>query len=127
MAHVGGVFLASRDPQRLIGWLEDRLAWRMQRNGDGAYLQFGEGAVSVVGVMPATDAAPAPPPGEVTAEPYGRQPMMCNLAVDDLDAVMARLREAGDAVEGPREYEGMGRFAWTRTPDGHDVELWEPA
>ena len=52
------------------------------------------------------------------------------LVVDDEAPVREVLTEyfvtEGYAVAGPASHEGIGRFAWTRTPDGHDVELWQP-
>ena len=53
---------------------------------------------------------------------------MINFRVDDLDAVVARLRSADHAVE----YEGdgkpfpNGRFAKLHDPEGNAIQLWEP-
>lgn len=127
MPAIGGTFLSSHDPKRLVHWFADALGIEMELQGDGGMAVFPAGeAVSILGVHAARAGAPHPPSGGVEAEPYGRQPMMLNLRVDDLDATMARLKAKGHAVAGPASYEGIGRFAWTRTPDGHDIELWQP-
>ena len=53
---------------------------------------------------------------------------MINFRVDDLDAIVERLRSAGITVE----YEGdgepfpNGRFAKCHDPEGNAIQLWEP-
>ncbi len=124
---IGGVFLASHDPTRLLDWFETALGADVTRHEAGGQVVFRDGETfSLIGVQAAREGAPEPPASEVEREPYGRQPMMVNLRVDHIDAVVARLRQSGNEVAGPEEYETMGRFAWTRTPDGHDIELWQP-
>lgn len=124
----GGIFLASPDPERLIAWFNDALGIPMEGGPDGGMVLLPCGDhPTVLGVQKTREGAPAAPAGPVEREPYGRQPMMCNLRVDDLDAMVARARGAGNEVAGPEPYEGMGHFAWVRTPDGHDVELWQAA
>ena len=56
------------------------------------------------------------------------QGFMVNFRVASLDAVLARLREAGAEVDDEtQEQEGIGRFAWASDPEGNRFELWEPA
>jgi predicted enzyme related to lactoylglutathione lyase len=50
---------------------------------------------------------------------------MVNYRVDDVDAMLAQLRDAGAAVEGPMEHEN-GRFGWAVDPEGNRFELWQP-
>lgn len=127
MPGIGGVFLSSHDPKRLVQWFGDALGIAMEAQGDGGMALFKVGdTVSVLSVQAARKDAPRPPVGDVVAEPYGLQTMMLNLRVDDLDATVARLKATKNQVAGPVAYEPLGRFAWTRTPDGHDIELWQP-
>ena len=49
---------------------------------------------------------------------------MINFAVDDLDAMLARLREKGVPVV-DREEDENGRFASVFDPDGTKIELWQ--
>jgi hypothetical protein len=56
----------------------------------------------------------------------GEQQFMLNLRVDDLDALLAQLREEGVAVDARIEVNDFGRFAWIIDPEGRRVELWEP-
>ncbi len=79
-----------------------------------------EGGITVVGFFDA-DTEYFGPAG---------QEAMFNFRVDDLDALLAKLRDSGadvDEEKGIEEMEGIGRFAWITDPEGNRVELWEPA
>ena len=51
---------------------------------------------------------------------------MLNLRVDDLDAVLEKLRGGGVDIDPKREDADYGRFAWFNDPEGNRVELWQP-
>jgi predicted enzyme related to lactoylglutathione lyase len=53
---------------------------------------------------------------------------MLNLRVDNIDALIAALGNAGIAVETRAEWDqaGVGRFARLHDPEGNPIELWEP-
>jgi predicted enzyme related to lactoylglutathione lyase len=51
---------------------------------------------------------------------------MLNLRVDNLDAVLEKLRTAGALIDPKREDHDYGRFAWFHDPEGNRVELWQP-
>ena len=53
-------------------------------------------------------------------------PFMINYIVDDLDALLDRLRQEGIKIDAKRMNESYGRFAWIYDPDGNKIELWEP-
>lgn len=53
-------------------------------------------------------------------------PFMLNLRVDDLDGMLATLRERGVEVLKVFDPEPNGRFAHVKGPDGITIELWEP-
>jgi catechol 2,3-dioxygenase-like lactoylglutathione lyase family enzyme len=50
---------------------------------------------------------------------------MINLRVDDLDALVAALREEGIPLIGEPVSEEFGKFAWVMDPEGNKIELWE--
>jgi predicted enzyme related to lactoylglutathione lyase len=52
---------------------------------------------------------------------------MLNYRVDDLDAMIAKLQSEGIYVGRERSQDANGRFAWITDPEGHRIELWEPA
>ena len=51
---------------------------------------------------------------------------MINFAVDDLDAVVARLERHKVAILKRDDSDPFGRFAWVLDPDGTKIELWQP-
>jgi predicted enzyme related to lactoylglutathione lyase len=51
---------------------------------------------------------------------------MLNFRVDDLDALLAKLRAAGVQVEPDVHEDDNGRFGWIMDPDGTRIELWQP-
>ena len=51
---------------------------------------------------------------------------MINYRVDNLDELLAQLRQGGVEIAGGPEAAENGKFAWILDPDGNKVELWEP-
>jgi predicted enzyme related to lactoylglutathione lyase len=52
--------------------------------------------------------------------------VMINFAVDDLDALVARITSKGVKILKRDDTDPNGRFAWILDPDGTKIELWEP-
>ena len=50
---------------------------------------------------------------------------MINYRVDDMDGLLANLRDAGVEIVN-EQADDSGKFAWIMDPDGNKVELWEP-
>ena len=118
---VGGVFFRSKDPAHLGKWYADTLGLKVENWGDTHGTSF----------------APADlPPNAFTVwsafaaktKYFGDsgQGHMINLVVDDLDAALENVAEAGAEVLEDREEHDFGRFGWFVDPDGNRVELWEP-
>jgi predicted enzyme related to lactoylglutathione lyase len=110
---IGGVFLRSRNPAALAAWYAEHLGLDVE-DWHGAVLRMSEGEM-VWAAFPAD------------TEYFGRldQQAMVNYRVDDLDAMLAQLGDAGVAVDGPQETEN-GRFGWGIDPEGNRFELWQP-
>lgn len=51
---------------------------------------------------------------------------MVNFRVDDLDAYLVQLKDAGVTIIDKREDSEYGRFAWVVDPEGTRIELWQP-
>ena len=51
---------------------------------------------------------------------------MVNYIVDDLDALLDRLKQEGVKIDAKRMDESYGRFAWIYDLDGNKIELWQP-
>lgn len=117
---IGGVFFKSRDPKALLDWYRDNLGiehehgcavfhWRRpdepERKGSTVWSPFAQDTKYF-------DPSPAP--------------FMVNYRVDDLDAMLKQLREAGITVDDKIEESEFGRFGWAMDPDGNRFELWQP-
>ena len=109
---IGGVFFRADDPASLAEWYATHLGIDMSV---GAWMQAAGPTVF----------APFPRDSDYFAD--DRQTML-NFRVDDLDAVIGKLKQAGIAVETRPEWNSdIGRFARIHDPEGNPVELWEPA
>lgn len=120
---IGGVFFKARDPQGLRAFYIERL---------GLTAEPGQPVV-----FHWRSAEDPPAPGATVWDPFGddttyfspgKADWMVNYRVDDLDGILAQLREAGVEVdERTEEMAGIGRFGWAIDPEGNRFELWEPA
>ena len=115
---VGGVFVKSKDPKALAQWYREVLGLEVKPWG-GAALPF--------------DMPGHPPKVAWTAfaessdymSPSTRE-FMINFAVDDMDAIIARLNAKGVPILKRDDNDDFGRFAWIQDPDGTKIELWQP-
>lgn len=114
---IGGFFFVASDPDAVTAWYAEVLgvtpppadyatsSWR-QAAGPTVFAAFPAGA-----------------DGEhISSRGWG-----LNFRVDDLDAMVAQLRDAGSDVRVDTETYPNGRFAMTTDPEGNRVQLWEPA
>jgi catechol 2,3-dioxygenase-like lactoylglutathione lyase family enzyme len=113
---IGGVFLKSKDQAGLSSWYADRL-------GIGPMFQWRSFENPQVEQVTAWSVFPE---DSKYFDP-STAPFMINYVVDDLDALLEKLREAGVRIDPKREDGEYGRFAWIFDPDGNKIELWEPA
>ena len=123
MGHVtglGGVFVKSADPGRLMQWYRTRLGVEVDEYG--ARFEWRDKAdpekvgYSVWSVFKQDSGYFNP----------SDRPFMVNLRVGDLDALLAELRAAGEPVDEKTEDGEFGKFGWVMDPDGTRVELWQP-
>ena len=117
---IGGVFFKSADRDRMRTWYSEHLG--LADKGGGMMLPWREHDdpqkehVTVWTVFSAsTDYIPA------------AQPFMINYIVDDMDALLDRLKQEGVKIDAKRMNESYGRFAWIYDLDGNKIELWQPA
>ncbi len=110
---LGGVFFRCKDPAALAQWYEDTFG--ISQVGSGPpWMQ--EAGFTVFSPFPAD------------TDYFGRmdQPFMLNFRVDNLDAAVAALAEAGVRIDDQRMNESYGNFAWVYDPEDNKIELWEP-
>ena len=120
---MGGYFFRAQDPDGLKAWYKDHLGvgggCGADENGQSnEWVWFTQG-------------------GPMVFEPFksdsdyfaADKQTMINLRVQDLDALLAKLRGAGIEIITKDEWDsmGIGRFARIHDPEGNAIELWEPA
>lgn len=113
---IGGIFFKCDDPKALSEWYGRVLGMAVE-NWGGVLFQPADGPPHTVW---------APFGGDTGYFAPSARDCMINLAVDDLDAMVARLGEHGVAIVGREDNDPNGRFAWFVDPANIKVELWEP-
>jgi len=115
---IGGVFFKAKDPKALAAWYRDVLGLPVESWG-GAALHYDAQThppAAAWMAFPATTTHFAPSTGE----------FMVNYAVDNMEALLARLQAKNVEVLKQDDSDPNGRFAWLLDPEGNKVELWEP-
>jgi len=118
---IGGVFFkSSGDHKALAAWYQKFLGITFEDWG-GAILRWpedkaGDGGVTVWHTA-AKDSKWFSP---------SDSSFMINYRVDNLDEMLAQMRDGGVEVVGDPQSDDNGKFAWVMDPDGNKVELWEP-
>jgi glyoxylase I family protein len=116
---IGGVFLKSANRDQMREWYAKHLG--LVDKGSGAMLPWREHDdpqkehVTVWTVFPTSTDYFAP-----------GQPFMVNYIVDNMDALLDRLKQEGVKIDSKRMDESYGRFAWIYDSDGNKIELWQP-
>jgi predicted enzyme related to lactoylglutathione lyase len=117
---LGGVFFKAQDKAALTKWYCDRL---------------GLGAEEYGKMFQWRDVEKPENRGYTVWAPFkddtkyfepSTKPFMINFRVDDLEGLLAALRQEGVQVVGEIQDEENGRFGWILDPEGNKIELWEP-
>jgi len=117
---IGGIFFKSANRDQMREWYSKHLG--LADKGSGAMLPWREhddpqkDHVTVWTVFPAS-----------TDYFALNQPFMVNYIVDDLDALLERLKQEGVKIDPKRMNESYGHFAWIYDPDGNKIEFWQPS
>ena len=116
---IGGIFFKSADPKALGDWYKTHLGLDVTDWGGALFQWGGEGSE----------------PGITVWSPFAQdtnymQPsagsFMINYRVEDLDELLAVLKQEGCNVVDKTESSAQGKFGWVIDPEGNKVELWEP-
>lgn len=113
---VGGIFLKSRDKDRLCDWYRRHLGMDIQAWGGTTFPWNRRDGMTVWSVFPDQPEHFAP----------STSPFMVNYIVEDLHALLEVLRAEGCQVDPRVEESEFGAFGWVMDPDGNRVELWQP-
>ena len=118
---IGGVFFKStKDNKALSQWYRDHLGLKLEDWG-GAIINWLDDKREDGGMTVWNAAAP-----DTKWFAPSESNFMINYRVDDLDELLAQLKEAGVEIVGGPDSDFNGKFAWIMDPDGNKVELWEP-
>lgn len=117
---IGGVFFKSKDPNQLREWYNQNLGFEAKswgamfewRNKDNTELE----GVTVWNAFPETS---------TKFDPSTKEFMM-NYIVEDLEGLIAQLKEAGVTVLDEIAASEYGKFVHILDPEGNAIELWEP-
>ncbi len=110
----GGVFLKATDPKALAAWYAEHLG-----------IPKGPGGLEFSGPESTGTTLFAHFPAGSDYFGSDTQKAMVNFRVDDLDALLKQLAEAGVRVDEKRDEYDFGKFGWIWDPEGNKVELWE--
>jgi predicted enzyme related to lactoylglutathione lyase len=114
---LGGVFFKSTDPKLLCQWYDEHLgtsfggngymafSWRHHNNKEHTFAPF---KTTTDYFAPST------------------KDFMFNLRVNNLDAILERLRKEGVHVFEKTDSYDFGKFGWILDLEGNKIELWEP-
>ena len=112
---VGGVFFKATDVEALKDWYVRVLGFELTPWGGVAFPPLSKGKTAWSPFGADTDHF------EPSAAPF-----MINYVVDDLEALLERVRSEGIEVLDRQEMDAVGRFAWIMDPAGVKLELWQP-
>jgi predicted enzyme related to lactoylglutathione lyase len=116
---IGGVFFKAKDPAALTAWYHDVLGLEVQPWG-GILLM-----PEAMAAHPGAATVFSPFEADTTHFAPSTREFMLNLAVDDLDGILASCAAHGvEATVLPDE--PNGRFAHILDPEGTKIELWQP-
>jgi catechol 2,3-dioxygenase-like lactoylglutathione lyase family enzyme len=118
---IGGIFFKSANRDQTREWYSKHLG--LADKGSGAMLPWREHD------DPKKEHATVWSVFSETTDYFnpGHAPFMINYIVDDLDALLDRLKQEGVKIDANRMNESYGKFAWIYDSDGNKIELWEPA
>ena len=109
---LGGVFVKSKDPEKLRAWYRDMFGMEVQTWG-----AMWQNEADSIGTWNAFSA------DTKYFEPSTRE-FMINLRVDDAEGMAKALRERGANVLDRGEKDENGTFRYVVDPDGTLIELW---
>ena len=110
---IGGVFFKARDPKALADWYRKHLGIDVADWGGTTFQWNDPDGATVWSLFPADSK-------------YYPGPFMVNYRVEDLEGLIAVLREEGCDVAEKTESHEHGRFGWVTDPEGNRIELWQP-
>tara|TARA_R110002073_G_scaffold1715_3_gene12359 strand:+ start:119607 stop:119990 length:384 start_codon:yes stop_codon:yes gene_type:complete len=117
---IGGIFIKAKDPKALGEWYKVHLGIQVESWGGVAFKWADDntdGTGSTMWNLCKDDSEYFAP---------SKSSFMINYRVDDLDALVEKLRDEGCDVDEKVEDTEFGKFGWVMDPEGNRLELWQP-
>lgn len=117
---IGGIFLKADDPEATRKWYQDHLGIKSGKWGgtfQWRHSQSPEKRGFTAWSIFKSDTSYTDPSTKDT---------MINYRVENLEELLATLKEEGVEVIGEMETYEYGKFGWIMDPNGYKIELWEP-
>lgn len=117
---VGGIFFKSGNPDKIKKWYADHLGFNTDEYGVMFKFRKDEDLHQ---------------PGYLQWSPFNndtdyfkpsKKEFMINYRVENIDGLIAGLKEKGVELIGEVQSFEYGKFAHIMDPDGNKIELWEP-
>lgn len=117
---LGGIFFKAKNPAALKTWYEKNLGMRMVQSGTN--FEWHQGADSTKKGFTLWA------PFKETTKYFGspEKQFMINYRVEQLDALLLKLKVAGISPVDSVEKASYGSFVHLMDPEGNKIELWEP-
>ncbi|RFM26456.1 VOC family protein [Deminuibacter soli] len=117
---IGGVFFKCKDPQQVKDWYAKNLGIVGGEYGvNFEWLEADDPSKKGTTVW-------APFPGDTTYFNPSTKDFMINYRVEDLEALVAELKEAGVTIVDEIATYDYGKFVHILDPEGNIIELWQP-
>ncbi len=117
----GGVFFKAKDPKAMCAWYDQHLGTRF---GKATYSYFKWSERDQPGLIGSTSYGIFDEKSEYYAP--SSSSFMLNFRVNNLDALMEKLKADGVQIVGEIDRVEYGNFGWIMDPEGNKIELWEP-
>lgn len=117
---IGGVFFKAKNPTASKAWYQNHLG--IDSDQYGATFKWLEKENPEKEGNTVWNAFPE----DTSYFNPSQQTFMINYRVEDLEKLLALLKEEGVTIVGKMESFEYGKFAWILDPDGYKIELWEP-
>lgn len=117
---IGGIFFKCEDPQKVKDWYQQKLG--MITDQYGALFEFRQAN------DPDLEGYTQWSPFKSDTDYFNpsNKAFMVNYRVDDMDALLVKLKAAGVEILGEVQEFDYGKFAHIIDPEGNKIELWEP-
>ena len=117
---LGGVFFKCQDPGKMKKWYEKHLEIESDQYGTKFEWRSSDDPQKKCCTVW------SPFPDKTQYFSPSEKPYMFNYRVENLEKLLAVLKDEGVEIVGEIEQYEYGKFGWIMDPEGNKIELWEP-